>query len=153
CVCTSTNPGVTTRPSASSTSRALPSTRPTAVTMPSVMATSAVRAGAPVPSTTVPPLIRRSCSLIAPRSAHRCEDGSDVLDEQVGVLERSEVSAAIEARVPLQVERFGSVRLGDAEHLLWEDGAGCRHVDTLAHRAEAIRAARFAVETHRRVDR
>ena len=41
--------------------RASSSTRPTSVTTPSVMATSAVRPGAPVPSTTVPPRITRSC--------------------------------------------------------------------------------------------
>src|SRR5438045_1444676 len=57
----STKPGVTSAPSASTSSRARPSTRPTSVTTPSVMATSAVRAGAPVPSTTLPPRITTSC--------------------------------------------------------------------------------------------
>src|SRR3954447_3418124 len=57
----STNPGVTSAPSASIVSRASPVTCPTSVITPSVMATSAVRAGAPLPSTTVPPLTTRSC--------------------------------------------------------------------------------------------
>src|SRR5262249_46783180 len=61
CVCTSTKPGVTSAPSASTVVRALPSTLPTSVTTPSLIATSAVRPGAPVPSTTLPPLITRSC--------------------------------------------------------------------------------------------
>src|SRR3954463_4128703 len=47
-------------PSASMTRVARSSTRPTAAIFPSRMATSAVRAGAPVPSTTVPPRITRS---------------------------------------------------------------------------------------------
>src|SRR3954449_12558464 len=47
------------------TRAALSSTWPTAAMRPSRMATSAVRAGAPVPSTTVPPRIRRShCEVI-----------------------------------------------------------------------------------------
>src|SRR3954451_12367717 len=58
----STKPGVTSAPSASMVRRAAPSTAPTSVTRPSVIATSAVRAGAPVPSTTVPPRITRSCT-------------------------------------------------------------------------------------------
>src|SRR5688572_16342608 len=62
----STRPGVTSRPSASSSCAAVPSTRPTSVTMPSVTATSAVRAGAPVPSSTVPPRMIRSCAAIGP---------------------------------------------------------------------------------------
>ena len=42
------------------------STAPTSVMTPSVMATSAVRAGAPVPSTTVPPRMTRSCAAMVP---------------------------------------------------------------------------------------
>src|SRR5690606_17134125 len=57
---TSTKPGVTSSPSASTTRAASPSSRPIAAIAPSTTATSAVRAGAPVPSTTVPPRIRRS---------------------------------------------------------------------------------------------
>src|SRR5215475_11641828 len=56
----STKPGVTSSPSASSTRRAGPDTRPSSAMRPSASATSAVRAGAPVPSTTVPPRITRS---------------------------------------------------------------------------------------------
>ena len=51
----STKPGVTSRPSASIVRAAVASTLPTSVMTPSSIATSAVRAGAPVPSTTVPP--------------------------------------------------------------------------------------------------
>src|SRR5437588_2684999 len=65
----STNPGVTSRPSASISRRAGPSTRPTSVMRPPDTATSAVRAGPPVPSTTVPPLITRSCMPAAPSPA------------------------------------------------------------------------------------
>src|SRR5438270_13794982 len=57
----STHPGVTSKPSASSSLRPCSSTEPTAVIAPSSTATSAVRAGAPVPSTTVPPRITTSC--------------------------------------------------------------------------------------------
>jgi len=61
CVCTSTKPGVTRQPSAS-TVRCADRTRsgPTSTTRPSATATSAPNDGAPVPSTTVPPLISRS---------------------------------------------------------------------------------------------
>src|SRR3954469_1149824 len=68
----STNPGVTSNPSAAMLRSAVPSTRPTSVTAPSRIATSAVRAGAPVPSTTVPPRITRSWSgMSAPSGAER----------------------------------------------------------------------------------
>ena len=60
---------MTSAPSASTVLRARPSTAPTSVTTPSVIATSAVRAGAPVPSTTVPPLITRSC-ITSPHGGH-----------------------------------------------------------------------------------
>src|SRR4051794_3538379 len=62
----STKPGVTSSPSASIVWRAGPSTRPTSVMTPPSTATSLVREGAPVPSTSVPPLTTRSCSLIFP---------------------------------------------------------------------------------------
>src|SRR3954452_21709854 len=70
----STRPGVTRRPSASSSWTAGPSTRPTAVITPSVTATSAVRASAPVPSTTVPPRMIRSWSVIGPPQDRSDED-------------------------------------------------------------------------------
>src|SRR3954452_11009037 len=71
----STNPGVTSRPSASIVRLAVPSTRPSSVTTPPLTATSAVLAGAPVPSTTVPPRITRSCSgMSAPSGAQRGQD-------------------------------------------------------------------------------
>src|SRR5215472_16615334 len=54
-------PGVTTHPSASINCPAGSSTRPPAdTTTPSLIAMSAVRGGAPVPSTSVPPLITTS---------------------------------------------------------------------------------------------
>src|SRR5436190_23923335 len=56
----SMKPGVTRSPSASIVCVAAASTRPMAATLPSAIATSAVRAGAPLPSTTLPPVIRRS---------------------------------------------------------------------------------------------
>src|SRR5438309_5547129 len=56
----STNPGVTSAPSASSTSLASSSTWPTAAMRPSFTPTSAVRRGTPVPSTSVPPRMIRS---------------------------------------------------------------------------------------------
>ncbi len=126
-----------------------PSTAPTSVTMPSVIATSAVRAGAPVPSTTVPPLITRSCML----RSHLSEERVDVPDQQIRFLERGEVSATIESGVPLQVERLLSVGPRDAEHLLWEQRGRRRHLHELAHRSEAVGPLRLAVEPHRRVDR
>ena len=65
-VCTSTKPGVTTRPSASMTSAPVVSRLgPTAVITPSAMATSAERPGAPVPSTTVPPRTTSGRELVA----------------------------------------------------------------------------------------
>src|SRR5947207_12505172 len=63
----STNPGVTKAPVASTVRSAVPATEPTSTTRPSRMATSAVRAGAPVPSTTVPPRMTTSNSdIISP---------------------------------------------------------------------------------------
>src|SRR5689334_17286871 len=63
-VCTSTKPGVTNSPSASTTRRARSPTRPTSTMRPASTATSATDAGAPVPSTTVPPRINRSCTAL-----------------------------------------------------------------------------------------
>src|SRR5580658_8472900 len=57
----STQPGVTSKPSASMVRVAPPSTCPTSVMRPPSTATSACRASAPVPSTSVPPLMIRSC--------------------------------------------------------------------------------------------
>src|SRR5258708_35054763 len=53
-------PGATTRPPASMVFLAGGRMRPISVILPAVMPTSAERAGAPVPSTTLPPLMRRS---------------------------------------------------------------------------------------------
>src|ERR1700752_5106432 len=122
----STNPGVTRAPSASIVSRAVPLTCPTSVTNPSVIATSAVRPGSPVPSTTVPPLITRSCMCV-----ELLEEGLDVIDQQVGFLERGEVPAAVEAGVTNEVEARLRVRTRDAEHLLGKHGRGRRRVDVL----------------------
>ena len=72
----STKPGVTMRPSASITWPApVGSTSPTALTRSPSMATSANRAGAPVPSTTVPPLITTSWAMAfpSPRTMNRCD--------------------------------------------------------------------------------
>src|SRR5262245_33034014 len=57
----STKPGVTTAPSAAISRRPRAPIAPTSLMRPSEIATSATRAGAPVPSTTVPPRITRSC--------------------------------------------------------------------------------------------
>src|SRR5437763_1186113 len=61
----STNPGVTTAPSASMRRRPSPSSAslPTAVMRSPSTATSARLGGAPVPSTTVPPAITRPCGI------------------------------------------------------------------------------------------
>src|SRR5262245_64750861 len=67
----STKPGDTTCPEASS-SRSPSSCSPMSLTTPSVTATSATRAGAPVPSTTLPPRITRSALIT--RSCVRCFD-------------------------------------------------------------------------------
>src|SRR3954466_9011557 len=56
----STKPGVTSNPSASIVRAASSAMAPISVMRPSRTPTSAVRAGAPVPSTTLPPRIRRS---------------------------------------------------------------------------------------------
>src|SRR4051795_355133 len=61
----STKPGITRAPAASSSRSPRPLTRPTSTMRLPLMATSAVRSGAPVPSTTVPPRTKRSCSAIA----------------------------------------------------------------------------------------
>ena len=63
----STNPGVTMRPSASIVSVAGSSMDSAIRTMrPSFTATSALRAGAPVPSTTVPFLMTMSSTVLTP---------------------------------------------------------------------------------------
>ena len=56
----STKPGVTMRPDASMVRVAGPESSPTSVTRSPTMPTSARRAGAPVPSMTVPPVIAMS---------------------------------------------------------------------------------------------
>src|SRR5688572_1128688 len=80
----STKPGVTSRPSASMTRVASPVTGPTTTMTPSFTATSAVRAGAPVPSMTVPLRTIRSNSWLAMgRSLLQC--GQDLAgDEPLG---------------------------------------------------------------------
>ena len=60
CVCPSTKPGVTTRPSASMTSRADSRMRPMATIRPAITPTSPRYRGSPDPSTTQPFLITRS---------------------------------------------------------------------------------------------
>src|SRR5689334_12150061 len=65
-VWTSTNPGLTTRPSASIDSRPSPSRSPTAAMRSPVTATSPRNDGRPVPSTTVPFRITRSYAMPAP---------------------------------------------------------------------------------------
>src|SRR5665213_3261632 len=63
----STQPGVTSRPWASTVRLAGSSANePTPVIRPRSTVTSAIRAGAPVPSTTVPPRMTRSCMLGSP---------------------------------------------------------------------------------------
>ena len=59
-VCPSTNPGATTLPSASMTSRALSRSRPMATILPAFTPTSPRYRGRPDPSTTHPFLISRS---------------------------------------------------------------------------------------------
>src|SRR5437870_10609894 len=61
-------PGATTRPSASITVAAPSVTRPTSAMVPPEMATSARRAGAPVPSTSMPFLITRSWAMTSSSS-------------------------------------------------------------------------------------
>src|ERR1700690_3756457 len=100
--------------------------------MPSVIATSAVRAGAPVPSTTDPPLITRSCI-----GAQLLEEGSNVIDQQVRFLERGEVPAAIEAGGANEIHPRLGVRAGNPEDLLGKHRGRGRRLDVLADRAEA----------------
>src|SRR5262245_53161148 len=150
CVCTSTKPGVTSAPSAGTVSRARPSTAPTSVMTPSVIATSAVRAGAPVPSTTEPPLMTRSCTGL-PQILE--EEALYILHEEIGLLERGEVSTAVEPGVAREIEPGLGVRLGNAEHLLREHRRRRGGRDVLPHRSEAVAPLRLAVETNRRVDR
>src|ERR1700733_12427577 len=57
----STQPGATTRPSASISRRAVPWTAPTSVTIVPSTATSPWRSGPPEPSAMVPPRMIRSC--------------------------------------------------------------------------------------------
>src|SRR5205823_6019538 len=149
CVCTSTNPGVTSAPSASTVSRAAPFTLPTSVMTPSVIATSAVRAGAPVPSTTDPPLITRSC-MPSPQVA---EERLYILHEEIGFLERGEVATPVVARIADQVEPRLRVGPGDPEHLLGKHRGGGRDRDVLAGRTEPAGAPRLAVQADGRVDR
>src|SRR5262245_28221361 len=81
CACTSTKPGATTRPLASSTCVAVALARsPTAAMRSPRMPTSAARAAAPVPSTTWPPRISRSngccAALAAANSASAATTGA-----------------------------------------------------------------------------
>src|SRR6266851_3943912 len=70
-------PGATTRPAASITVAAPSVTRPISAILPPVMATSARRAGAPVPSTSMPFLINRSWAMESSsrRNAARASTG------------------------------------------------------------------------------
>jgi tripartite-type tricarboxylate transporter receptor subunit TctC len=60
-VCTSTQPGVTSAPSATISRRPRPALPPTWLMRPPSTATSPAKRGAPLPSTTVPPRMTRSC--------------------------------------------------------------------------------------------
>src|SRR5690242_2699211 len=135
CVCTSTKPGVTSAPSASTVSRARPSTAPTSVITPSVIATSAVRAGAPVPSTTEPPLMRRSCTAL-PQVLEK--EALYILHEEIGLLERGEVPTPVETRVADEIEPRLGVRLRHAEHLLREHRRRSGGRDVLPDRPETV---------------
>src|SRR5439155_15406485 len=92
----STKPGATTAPSASSTRSAVPDVAPTTAIRPLRIATSAQRAGGPVPSTTVPPRIKRSkCSAIV-------GSGPDLSAKRAGSATRAGRRCAIS---PLYVAR------------------------------------------------
>ena len=80
----STKPGVTSLPVASMVSRASPGTSPTMLMRPSSMATSARRAGAPVPSITLPPRMRRSCMGLSLRLMRPLSSGGGGRRREVG---------------------------------------------------------------------
>src|SRR5262249_4651769 len=118
-----TKPGVTSRPSASSSRRPRVSTRPTSTITPSSIATSPARAGAPVPSTTVPPRITRSCitlpsiQLLPEPREHgpygNAPQGAPPGDRPPSVLEREVVPHEQIADLPLVlVHVVGCVELG-----------------------------------------
>src|SRR5205823_4376911 len=105
----STKPGATTAPSASSTRRAAPGTAPSAAMRPSRIATSPRRAGAPVPSTSVPPRISRSkCSAIVGAPA------PDLSAKRAASATQAGRRQAISAPMPPAVRRY----------LLLEQGVG-----------------------------
>src|SRR5664279_2532482 len=113
-------PGATTSPSASITCcAASPGRRPIAVTLPPYTATSAGRPGSPVPSTTRPPRISRSCmGLRTPR--HHLGGGGVALE--VGGEAGEEFGEAGDVGlVPLRddlAEHQPPALLQRAEHLL-----------------------------------
>src|SRR6478736_1884040 len=114
----STQPGATTSPSASSSRRPVPSTSPTAVMRPSFTATSAARRGVPVPSTTVPLRITRSCSAMSPPLA-RC----GVTIPWAPLAPPATVPGSAPDRVPASVGSAGGGEVADdAQHELPEQG-------------------------------
>src|SRR3954454_1021546 len=94
----STKPGVTSRPVASIVRSASPVTTPTSVIVPPSIATSAVRAGVPVPSTTVPP--RMMMSYFAMRMSLGCSvlQGREQLTRQELLRSGTVLAVGTEAR-------------------------------------------------------
>src|SRR3954471_10419899 len=80
----STKPGVTIAPAASIVRLPEPDTLPTSVIRPPSMAMSAVNGSAPVPSTTVPPVMTMSCDMDWSFLRHELPDcGEHLVLEQV----------------------------------------------------------------------
>src|SRR5439155_22523393 len=102
----------------------------------------------PVPSTTLPPSITKTCT-----SSPLSEEVANVGDEEIGFLQRREVTAAIETGVTLHIETRLCVRTRNAEDLLREDGNARRHWHVRVGRSEVLPALRFAIEANGRVDR
>src|SRR5581483_8250727 len=83
--------------------------------------------------------------------AQRAEEGADVFDERLGLLERGEMPDRREARPALDAVHALRPLAGWPDDLLREDRAAGRHVDPEAGRRELSGAHRLAVETAGRV--
>ena len=129
CVWMSTNPGVTTRSSASISRRPRPWTRgSTSVMIPSETATSATLGAVPVPSTTEALRMTRSWALMAPfchpRSVISDRRGTgSVLLAQLGDEHGSGGRVGLPSRTPLGTALLGDRNRGREEHHQHREGA------------------------------
>src|SRR5262245_6205479 len=155
-------PGATRRPEAS-ISRAPVTRGPISVMRPSEMPTSARRAGAPLPSTSVPPRTAISCPMAPPLRAERVGDGKRLDPADHARVEAPGLARALDALEPPREVAEGGLHLHarqvrpEAEVLAHAEGEVAVRVapdvEALRRLEDRLVAVRRGVEEHEELAR